>query len=933
MADELRNAAVPAVDAQSSQTLPFNFVLQLDASIGGFPMLLAAGLQKDPSGSESTPILAGRWTNTGEATTLAEWLARIFPDASIPEFFDFPLSVNDFTVVMQPGTRLVKARLGITPFGGMAVTFRNNEFSFSIPANDSQKPFFKLHFSDLPLIGGMLPPNDRLELKCIAIAVKNRNVNFQVALEITLGGLPSVFDIAFEKGAAEPNAPDMHCEAENAGGTAAPSAGERSQIFWVDAQKKLGIFSLRKIGLEMGASSVALYLDAGFALGPISVDFFDLAINVPLKDIKDFSVALGGLAVSLEKPPLTLSGGLYYDKTQNMYTGELMVGVATFRLTALGSYGIMQDGTHSLFAYLVLLADLGGPPFLFITGIAGGFGLNRILKLPEKVEDVSEFPFVQAAMGGKSGASLPVKPSAMLKTLGERVQPTKDAYFISAGLRFTSFGLLDSFVLLNVEFGNSLRISVLGLSTLCIPPKAESRNEALAYACLAIKATFSPDDGILAIMGVLTNDSFVLDKNCKLTGGFAVYAWTAGEHAGDFVVTFGGYHPSFRKPEHYPVVPPLGLSWNITSDLSLRGSIYFALTPSAVMAGGQLSLTYQKGNLKAWLTAYAHFLMEWKPFHYDVQIGVSVGVSYKIAFLFIRVTLTIELSAQLHLWGPEFSGTARITVFFISFTIGFGHNAQTPPPLTWDQFRSAFLNDGALCEIQISSGISGEIKNNEGDTRTLRYLIKPADFSLRLTSRLPLCKVTMDSEPLPGLDAPLCGIKPMRKETLKATLRAVVVEGAIQWDKAVSLTENAPSALWGQQGDPPDAGLVKVLRGVELRPKPTFPENHLPRKNGKESSYSLATLTANQQLDCGRWTWSAATYPGNKNPVPKGARLQTVKNTICGKDVTARRARIAALFDMESSIALCGNWRTESPLIADPVCCPSGYRPLNEEMS
>ncbi len=53
----------------------------------------------------------------------------------------------------------------------------------------------------------------------------------------------------------------------------------------------------------------------------------------------------------------------------------------------------------------------------------------------------------------------------------------------------------------------------------------------------------------------------------------------------------------------------LGLNWQVTSELSITGGIYFALTPHMVMAGGRLEAIFQSGILRASFTLAADFLI------------------------------------------------------------------------------------------------------------------------------------------------------------------------------------------------------------------------------------------------------------------------------------------------------------------------------------
>ena len=204
-------------------------------------------------------------------------------------------------------------------------------------------------------------------------------------------------------------------------------------------------------------------------------------------------------------------------------------------------------------------------------------------------------------------------------------------------------------------------INVLGLSTL-----RQTEGKAIVYAQLAILASLKPSDGVLKVEARLTPNSWILDPGCRLTGGFAFYTWFAGPHAGDFVVCLGGYHPAFKIPDHYPTVPRLGFNWPLGS-VTVKGETYFALTPSCVMAGGRLEVTYQSGDARAWLTATTDFLISWEPFHYDIQVAVSIGASYKTHGI-IEVAFQTELSAQVHIWGPSLRGEVRLDWSVISFT-------------------------------------------------------------------------------------------------------------------------------------------------------------------------------------------------------------------------------------------------------------------------
>jgi hypothetical protein len=187
---------------------------------------------------------------------------------------------------------------------------------------------------------------------------------------------------------------------------------------------------------------------------------------------------------------------------------------------------------------------------------------------------------------------------------------------------------------------------------------------------------------------VLAPGSFVLTKEAHLMGGFAAYGWFGDNpHAGEFVFTLGGYHPAFKPPDYYPVEPRVGINWQISDKLAMIGGAYLAITPTAMMAGAALQVTFNDGPLSAWLKASADAILYYKPFYLIAEAAISIGVSYRLDVLFIHKTISVEIGADFQLWGPPIGGRVHINWYIISFTIGFGADEQLPSTISWDEFK------------------------------------------------------------------------------------------------------------------------------------------------------------------------------------------------------------------------------------------------------
>jgi hypothetical protein len=686
---------------------------------------------------------------------------------------------------------------------------------------------------------------------------------------------------------------------------------------WIKVDKTIGPLSIRRIGLGYDAPSVGIKLDAGLRLSCLTLSLEGLGLSFPLEQLtrdptniwRHLRFDLDGAAVAFEQGPLTISGGLLKVKDSPLQIdGALLIRTQVLTISALASYADV-DGTPSFFVFAALQKELGGPAFFFVTGLAFGFGINRALTLPS-INEVQNFPLIKAATDPDYlGTGLDLR--AISVALDQYIYPSKGNFWIAAGVKFTSFGMIDSFALISVSFGTRFELALLGLCKLLIPKQPPGVNgvPVIAYAEMAIKVVFAPDSGLLSCEARLTENSFVLRKDFKLRGGFAFYSWFAGEHEGDFVVSIGGYHPKFLRPAHYPQPDLVQFNCKI-GDVTIEGHCYFALCPSAVMAGGGLSIVYESGGIRAWFIAYADFLVQWKPLYYDIAIGVSIGVALNLKIGIIRVHLAVELSASLALYGPPLGGTARISLYVVSFTVSFGENKRVPPPLLWESndaeksFAKSFLPNPKVTTVSIVDGLIAEIENGNGTVR----LVNPHRLVLSTRSLVPATEARFNGTPptddnrkplavlrpkVNGRETDL-GVRSMGKTTLYS-LVDITFEPAgasanarkyLEQYLAISLvTKSVPLALWGAPVSlvtpPRDQVIDDALVGLEIRTKPGPRPWETPALDLKVLAYDRYTKSFEP------------TTTGPKAALPAfGSR--TISNTVEDSAVVAMRTGILA---------------------------------------
>ncbi len=626
------------------------------------------------------------------------------------------------------------------------------------------------------------------------------------------------------------------------------SSGYSDGVVWITIQQILGPVNFQRIGVSYEDNILSIYLSAAITESGLSLSMDGLSIGTSLDNF-DPVFSIHGIGIDYTNGPVEIGGSLLYSSTDygDEFDGLATIDIEPLMLSAVGSYIDPTENNSdninnlmaSMFIYAVLGVPLGGTPFFFVNGLAAGFGYNRNLKLPS-IYDVNEFPLVATAMDVAAG-NTNTNLTQELKLMDDYISPSLGEYFGAAGIKFTSFKLLDSFALLVLEFGDRFEIDILGMSSLIIPP--ESEKTPLAQIQMNLEARIAPQDGVFSVEAVLTQGSYILSRNCHLTGGFAFYLWFSGEYSGDFVVTMGGYNPYYKVPAHYPQVPSLGFNWQVDHNLSLKGDTYFALTPCALMAGGHLQATWNCGPITAWFTAGADFIISWKPYYYNTHFHIDVGASYTFN-LFGSQTITIDVGADIQLWGPEFSGKATVDIYIISFTISFGDTTEpTLPPLKWDDFKSTFLPDeDSICSVSVTGGLICQNTDQINDPDVMNDLgvMNAKTFRLETNSIIPT-KNTLFGETSSVMDQQNFGIAPMNinADNFSTTHKVIIQRNNNDdWDsretdfKIEKIIKKSPTALWGTTMVPDIKGnqfIENTLAGFSITPanEPTCGETKI----------------------------------------------------------------------------------------------------------
>ncbi len=618
------------------------------------------------------------------------------------------------------------------------------------------------------------------------------------------------------------------------------TAGAGAGPWWVVIQRGFGPIYIEQVGLAVTMAagqvgSVGLLIDGKVSLLGLTAAVDDLSITylVPVGSPLDphaWAVDLAGLAVTADLAGLSLAGGLRKFPVSDggvQYLGMLLARLAVYGISVYGGYGLVGppgDQYASLFLFGAVNGPIGGPPAFFVTGIGGGFGINRDLIYPSDLTQFPAYPFIKAL----DPAARPGDPMTELDQVRGFFPPDRGSFWFAAGLSFTAFALVDGVAVVAVQIGDGFELALLGLARMALPrPQA-----ALVSIELALLARVSTKEGVVLVQAALTDNSWLLYPDIRLTGGFAFASWFGGPNRGQMVLTLGGYHPDFHH-DGYPVVPRLGLSISLFGFLSITGQTYFALTSEAVMAGVAITASADFGVAWAHLRFGGDGIIFYDPFWMHISVYAAISAGITIDVWIGTISISVSLSAQVDVYAPPFYGEATFSVGPSSLTVPFGDQPpqQPAPGIAWAEFVPKYLQEasagiahvlGAItgpgAQVPAGSAAAGGARSPDGSD--VNPFLVTAEFTLTVTSLAPVRELVAGGTTTNLPTVPEVSAAPMRQPARPAvTLAFIGPAHASPQDRIAALTlgpqpgGSFPVGVWGPAQSQDDA---KVPSGAVI---------------------------------------------------------------------------------------------------------------------
>lgn len=325
-----------------------------------------------------------------------------------------------------------------------------------------------------------------------------------------------------------------------------------SDVHWKPIEKSMGCVTLLAVGCAFLEGRLYVMLQTELHLSILTVTLGGLGVCIPFEDLKNTRPVLTGLGLGVNTGGIEISGFFAKELNKPAYSGQLIIRIRTFSFSLTGAYE--QAPYTSVFAVGLVGFHLAGTGCIKITKIAAGFGYNRLLSIP-RTDDLRQFTLMKMMYGEISAGQAAVEMPAR-----------QGQHWLAAGIQFESYGMVRGDVVASVIFGNTLRADLTGKAVLDLDigsVKGTGENNGslvLAHVVLLIQASFQPEAGLIAVTAMLGGESYLLSKDCHITGGFACYIWYDKEHKGDFVITLADTIKAIKNRTIIRLLNLLGLN-------------------------------------------------------------------------------------------------------------------------------------------------------------------------------------------------------------------------------------------------------------------------------------------------------------------------------------------------------------------------------------
>ncbi len=487
------------------------------------------------------------------------------------------------------------------------------------------------------------------------------------------------------------------------------------------------------VGISDAAFPVGLRADLKGDLGPLKASVRQIGVGVSISlpadqkgnigpvDVKLDFLPPKGVGLSLDAAVIKGGGFLDIDKERGEYAGMLELVFSGFiNLKAIGIITTkMPDGSTGFSLLIIITAE-------FATGIQLGFGftllavggligLNRTMNL-QALTDGVRTGSINSVMFPKDIVANAPRIISDLRT----IFPVREGTFLIGPMAKLGWGTP---TLISLSLGIIIEIpgniAILGVLRVAIP----ADDVALIVLQVSFVGGLEFDKKRLWFFAGLFESRIIF---LTIDGELGLLVAFGGQ--ADFVVSVGGFHPSFNPPPlPFPSPKRISVSLLNTPVARLKVEGYFAVTSNTVQFGARVDVFFGLSilNVKGHLAFDA--LFQFSPFHFVIQISASLSVNVFGAGLFsVGIRGSLDGPAPWHV-----KGSGSISLLFWDVDVDFEE--------TWGERR-----DTMLPPISVLPILAAEINKAENWIAAL-----PAGNNLMVSLRkLPSAEAGLVLHPL-----------------------------------------------------------------------------------------------------------------------------------------------------------------------------------------
>lgn len=470
------------------------------------------------------------------------------------------------------------------------------------------------------------------------------------------------------------------------------SAGAMKFDYELPIHKDLfGVINIDSIGekhtMTPGGVNSKVILNFGATLGPIKVLVKGMGVEADVKwesptknlgivDLQAKFLPPTGVGLVIDAGVVKGGGFLLLDYDKGEYAGALELSIKDkLQIAAVGIINTkMPDGSAG-FSLLVVVSVQFTPGIalgmgFFLNGLGGMLGLHRTINVPALQKGVRDNALEHILFPKDVVANM----NTLLPQLKAIFPIQKNQFMIGLMAKITwgvptlvsiEFGLA-------IEFANPVRLAILGVLKVALP----TEEAALLRLQVNFVGVIDFEKSTLAFDASLYNSRIL---TFTLEGDMALRLSWGAQKA--FLLSAGGFHPTFRPPQELKVPSLKRLTLTILSgNPNLVLTAYFAVTSNTVQFGARIDFRLEVESFKVLGFMSFDVLFQFSPFRFIAQLQARLEVKMGSTSL-LSITLDFTLSGPTP-WNAR--GIASFSILFftvkVRFNITWGEAEQLIEP-------------------------------------------------------------------------------------------------------------------------------------------------------------------------------------------------------------------------------------------------------------